>query len=49
MISGEGDQDDTGEVHFDPSAHEELSGDLDVGISIKNLSKIYKQVCIVNA
>ena len=27
----------------DPSAHEEVPGDLDVGISITNLTKIYDQ------
>lgn len=32
------------EKRFDPSAHEEVSEDLEVGISIKNITKIYNQV-----
>ena len=29
--------------HSDPSAHEEVPGNLDVGISVTNLTKIYDQ------
>ena len=29
---------------IDPLANEEVTGDVEVGISIKNLTKIYRQV-----
>ena len=32
------------EKRSDPSAHEEVSEDLEVGISIRNITKIYSQV-----
>ena len=33
-----------GGLQVDPSAHEEVTGNPEVGISIRNLTKIYSQV-----
>ena len=39
----------TSSDNLDPLANEEVTGDIKVGISIKNLTKIYGQVCAVLA